>query len=246
VPVTGLNYQGQHYDTANQVFGGNVTVQGTLSAAATGGTTQIGGANASYALSQLNPGDIGLKAWSFPNYLGQGTASAVAVAGSVYLSAVHLTGGVTYSTIYVNLIANGGGAAAGSNFAGLYNSSGARVATTADIAGALGTTAASGTTGYISLPLSASYTPPSGGLYWVACEFNFANAGSYPKFACLNNYVTASTSAGITATGVAAPVGTQPFPYSAVATTSATALPTSFALGSAGTTGAYVYWSALA
>lgn len=238
------NYTGSKYFPEPAIFAGPVTVQGTLSAPALSGPTLIGGANASYALSPLGPDGGGLKAWSFPNYLALGTASAVTVQGSVYLAQAHLTAGVSYSTVYVKLQANGGTALAGSNFAGLYNSAGALVATTADLSTALGTNA--GTTGYIACPLATAYTPPVGGVHWVGCEFNFTNAGSYPVFYTMSNFVTLATSAGKTATGIAAPNGTQPYPYSAVATTSGTALPASFALGSAGTTGAYVFWAGVA
>jgi hypothetical protein len=240
---TGQNYQGSHYETAPTVFSGPVTVQGALNANLAG-TAQIGGANAAYALSPLGPADIGLKAWSFPNYLALGTASAVTVVGSVYMAATHLTAGVPYSNLYVKVQASGGTANAGSNFAGLYNSSGALVATTADLATRLGTNA--GTTGYITCPLTATYTPTSSGLYWVAAQFNFANAGSFPALYCMSNFVTVTTSAGTTSTGIAAPTGTTPYPYAAIATTGATALPASFTLTNAGTTGAYVFWAGAA
>lgn len=237
-----VNYPGSRYFPAPAVFGSTVTVQGALSAATVTGTTSIGGANAAYALSPLAPDGAGLKAWSFPNYLALGTASAVTVTGSVYLSQVHLAAGVPYSTVYIKLQANGGTAVA-TNFAGLYSPSGALVATTADLTGALGT--AAGTTGYIACPLTAAYTPAAGGAHWVACQFSFTNAGSYPAFYTMSNFVTVATSAGKTVTGIAAPNGTQPYPYAAVATTSGTALPASFALGSAGTVGAYVFWAGL-
>jgi len=227
------------------VFTGPVTFSGAVTApSGFSGTTSIGGANASAALSPVNPADIGLKAWSFPNYLALGTASAVTVVGSVYMSAVHLTAGVSYSNLYLKLQANGGTANAGSNFAGLYNSAGQLVATTADLATRLGTNA--GTTGYITCPLTAAYTPSAGGLYWVAAQFNFANAGSFPAFYTMTNFITVTTSAGTTSTGIAAPTGTTPYPYAAIATAAATALPATTALTSVGTTGAYVFWAGAA
>ena len=238
-----LNYPGTHQEAGAYVFNGPVTFAGTPGVTFAGGTQVIGGANASYALSPVGPGDIGLKAWSFPNYLALGTASAVTVVGSVYLSAVHLSAGVSYSNLYLKLQANGGTAQA-TNFAGLYNSSGQLVATTGDLTGALGT--GTGNTGYITCPLSAAYTPTVSGQFWVAAQFKFANAGSFPAFYTMSNFVTVATSAGTTATGVAAPAGTTPYPYSAIATTSATALPASFTLTNAGTTGAYVFWAGAA
>jgi hypothetical protein len=209
------------------------------------GTVVMGGANASAALTPMTPATVNLKAWNFPTWLATGTASAVTLIGSVYLSAVHLNYGQTYSNIYVRIQANTGTASVGSNWAGLYNSAGTLVATTADISGILGT--AAGTTGYLAFPLATAYTPSTGGLYWTACQFSTGAVAtsSMPVFYAMANQVTLTTSAGVIG-GPLLTAGTNAFPFAAVATTSATALPATFALGSAGTTGAYVYWAGLA
>lgn len=245
---TGVNYPNQRLENAPVIFQGSVTVGnagGVFTAqdgvsTALGGPTTIAGARADYVMSALVPGDTGLKAWSFPVKDATGTGSAVTVAGTVYLSSLHLSAGVTYGTIYLKVQANGGTASAGSNFAGLYNSSGVLVATTADISIKLGTTG--GTTGYFTLPLATAYTPTTSGQHWVGAFFNASAAGSLPQLYCMANFVTVTTSAGVGVNGIAAPNGAAPFPYATIATTSATAMPASFTLGSAVNTGAYVFW----
>ena len=256
--VTGVNYQGTVLNNAPTIYqapltigngGGGLTVQSGVQATFAGTTTiagqaNVGGANAGYALSALNPSDIGLKAWSFPTDAATGSPSALAIIGSVYLTTTHLAAGVGYGTIFLKVQSNAGTATAGQCFAGLYNSAGSLVATTADISGALGT--ALGTTGYIACPLTGTYTPTTGGQHWVGAFFNASNAGSFPGLYTRSGFATVATSAGTTVTGIAGPLGTQPYPYAVVATTSATALPGTFPLGSAGTAGAFVYWAGLA
>jgi hypothetical protein len=191
------------------------------------------------------PADFALKAWNFPlwNAAGTGTFSVV---GSVGLAALHLSAGQQYNNIYVNVIATGGTATAGSNFAGLYNSAGTLVATTADISGALGTGA--GNKGILAFPLTGTFTPAVSGQYYVGMFFNTSGTGSFPVLASLTGQTAATSQGlfvgsfipvGISATSVASAA---PYSFAAVATTSATAMPASFALGSAGTTGASAYW----
>jgi hypothetical protein len=208
------------------------------------GTINVGGANASTAMSPMTPATLGLKAWNFPTWLATGTASALTLFGSVYLSAVHLNYGLSYNNIYVRIQANIGTAQAGSCWAGLYNSAGTLVATTNDISGVLGT--AGGTTGYLAFPLSTTYTPAAGGLYYTGLQFNYGTAtSSAAAFYTMANQITVTTSAGIIG-GPLLVAGTNAFPFSAIATVGPGSLPPSFALGSAGTTGAYVYWAGLA
>lgn len=206
------------------------------------GTIVVGGSNATAALTPMTPMTVGLKAWTFPTYLAAGTSSGLALIGSVYLAAVHLNASQTYSNIYINVRANIGTAQAGSCWAGIYNSGGSLVATTNDISGVLGT--AAGNTGYLAFPLSTAYTPPAAGVYWTALQINSGTAvGSAPSFATPAGALSTLTTGANT---VAGPVLTSGFPFAAVATTGATALPGTFALGSAIGTGAYVYWAGLA
>jgi hypothetical protein len=218
------------------------------------GTISTGGANVSLAMSPLSPGDLGLKAWNFPTYQCTGTAT-FSVVGSVYLSMMHLQYGLTYSNVYVNVLANVGTATAGSCFAGLYNSAGTLVATTADLSGVLGTHA--GSTGILTFPLATAYTPASSGQFYAGMFFNASGTASFPVLAGIqgqtaaNSLTTWAGSIGFTSLStLTTPYGTggtlQPSPWAAVATTSGTAMPATFALGSAGTTGAQVFWCGLA
>jgi|SRR5215472_4047315 len=219
--------------TTPYVFDGTVTVQGG----------QVSGA-------PLGPADLGFKAWNFPTYLSTGTAT-FSVVGSVYLSMVHLSSQQTYSSIYVNAVANAGTASSGSCFAGIYNSSGTLVATTADLSGVLGTGA--GNTKLLSFPLATALTPATAGLYYVGMFFNASGTASFPVLSGLAGQTAANsltTFAGQVANngGITSATATvaAPFPFAAVATTSGTAMPATFALGSAGTTGAQCFWVGLA
>jgi hypothetical protein len=213
----------------------------------------IGGAAAWTSLSPWAPADFGFKAWNIPTYFATGT-STFNVVGSVYLTTMHLTANQTYSNIYVSVLASGGTATAGSCFAGIYNSAGTLVATTADISGVLGTGAAN--LGNLAFPLSTSYTPSAGGLFYVGMFFNTSGTASFPVLRSMvgqtaANGLTAWAGtvgwAGLNGTGaVGTGTNVAPYPWSAIATTSATSMPASFTLGSAGTTGATCFWCGLA
>jgi len=221
--------------TAPQAFDGPVSV---------GGGQVSGG--------PVGPSDVALKTWNFPSYMCTGTAT-FSVAGSVYLSMVHLAANTTYSNIYVNVLANGGTATTGSNFAGIYNSAGTLVASTGDLSGPLGTGA--GSTKLLTFPLATALTTgTSSAPYYVGMFFNASGTASFPVLAGIAGQ-TAANSLGTLAgqigncgglTSGAAPAAAAPFPFAAIATTSGTALPASFVLGSAGTTGAQCFWTALA
>lgn len=217
------------------------------------GAVNMGGAaNAHQAMAQMVPNDFSLKAWNFPTYLCTGTAT-FSVVGSVYLTALHLTANTTYTNIYVNVLANVGTATTGSNFAGIYNSAGTLVATTGDLSGVLGT--GTGNKGILTFPLSTALTPTAGGNYYVGMFFNASGTASFPVLGGITGQTAANSLTtwagtigftGLTAGTSATPDGTAaPYPWAAVATTSGTAMPATFALGSAGTTGAQVFWCGL-
>ena len=217
------------------------------------GTVLTGGGNVSLAMSPLGPADLGLKAWNFPTYNCTGTAT-FSVVGSVYLTLMHLQYGLTYSNIYINVLANAGTASAGSCFAGIYNSSGTLVATTNDLSGVLSTVA--GKTGILTFPLATALTPAASGPYFVGMFFNASGTASFPVLAGMTGQTAANSltnyagSVGFTAlSNTGLPVGTGTtfaYPFAAIATTSGTAMPGTFAIGSAGTTGAQVFWCGLA
>jgi hypothetical protein len=196
--------------------------------------------------SPMGPSNLGFKAWNFPVQEATGTGTFT-VAGSVYLTAMNLQYGVTYSNIYVNALANAGTASAGSCFAGLYNSAGTLVATTNDLSGVLGT--GIGTTHVLTFPLATAYTPASSGQFYVGMFFNASGTASFPVLAAAAGQTAATGTTlfvgsyfpyGVTAGGVL--TGTSPYMFSAIATTAATVMPPTFTLTAAGTTGAQAYW----
>jgi hypothetical protein len=211
------------------------------------GTVLAGGSNVNMAMAPLNPADLAIKAWNFPSYLCTGTAT-FSVIGSVYMSLVHLNYGLTYNNIYVNAIANVGTASAGSCFAGIYNSAGTLVATTADLSGVLGTGA--GNTKLLTFPLATALTPAASGPYYVGMFFNASGTASFPVLGGIAGQTAANSLTTLAGTiaqcgGISSTIATvsAPYPFAAIATTSGTAMPATFALGSAGTTGAQCFWT---
>jgi len=85
--------------------------------------------------------------------------------------------------------------------------------------------------------------------------FNASGTASFPVLAGIqgqtaaNSLTTWAGSIGFTALStLPTPVGTgtvYAYPWSAIATTSGTAMPGTFAIGSAGTTGAQTFWCGL-
>lgn len=208
-------------------FTGQVNITGDISAA---------------EFTGAQPENIALKAWNVPTTQMGGTAT-VTIGGTVYGASVNLVAGVTYSTMYINVVAAGGTFTAGSNFAGLYNPAGSLVATTADLTAALGT----GTTipGYRPLPLATAYTPATSGPHYTGIFFNTSAVGSFPVLVGLSQQAVANSVTTLAGT-MNGPIGTTPSLWWAAATTSATQMPASFTLTNMGTTGAQCYWVGLA
>jgi hypothetical protein len=227
----------------SSVTGTSPTFSGTVSVASLAATGTLSALHLEApAVSAGQPDVAGLRAWNFPTYVMGGTAT-FPVQGTVYGAALHLTPGVTYSTMYVRVLANVGTASAGSCFAGVYNSLGTLVATTNDVSGVLGT--AAGTTGYLAFPLATAYTPAAGGIFYAGMFFNASGTASYPVLQGLQQQ-TAANSVTTLAGTVNGPLGTTPAVFWATATTSGTAMPVSFSLSALGTTGAQCPWVGLA
>lgn len=88
-------------------------------------------------------------------------AGSALTAGTVHMSRVDLPAPATISTITTAVVTAGGTLTAGQNFAGLYDSTGARVGVTAD------QTTAWGTIGEKNMALTAPYAAAAG-TYYVA------------------------------------------------------------------------------
>lgn len=121
------------------------------------------------ALQPTNFGALesGYKAWTFPaeQVPGGGTIPG---AGAVTLGKVLVNSSQSVSGIALWVATGGTGLTAGQNFAGVYNSSGTLVATTADL-----TTAWAGT-GWMNHTLTGGPFALAAGSYWVAIMSNAA------------------------------------------------------------------------
>jgi hypothetical protein len=245
----GVNYQGAGLinDTthveAEFIIGnsGGTLTTGSKSVANFNGTTTfagpltVAGVNAQAALSEVTPGNVALKGWSFPAYLASASAGATVVPGTMYLAPVNLTAGVAISNIYFSVNTGAAAIKTGSNFAGIYSSAGSLVATTADLAAVIGTN-----TGYITAALTGTYTPTVSGQYWVGAFFNAAT--TEPILRGLQNgaaTTTATFAAGPTATAAQ-------YPWAINTTSNATVMPASITPGSNTLTGAFVWWCGVA
>jgi len=119
------------------------------------------------ALQPTNFGALegGYKAWTFPaeQVAGSGTIPG---AGAVTLGKVLVNSAQSVSNVVFYILTGGTGLTSGQNFAGLYNSAGTLVATTADQ-----TTNWAGT-GWMNTALVGAPFSLSAGTYWVAIMSN--------------------------------------------------------------------------
>lgn len=216
------------------------------------GTVLAGGSNVNYAMAPVAPNNFAYKAWNFHPYFCGGTATVMQV-GSVYLAAVNLQYGVTYSNIYVNLLTTGGTAVTGSNFAGIYNAAGTLVAQTADISSVIGT----GNSGLLQFPLATALTPAASAQYWVAFTSTANSAGAAPVLLGLAAQTTVGLSngtlaqtiggvtGGVTTTGVL-PAVAAPYPFTTIGTGLHNTLPATFTAATSTTALAQCFWTGLA
>ncbi|MEU6635701.1 hypothetical protein [Streptomyces rochei] len=176
--------------------------------------------------NQWGPADQGLRAWSFdPSLAG---FSSAPVGGSVYLIRVKLRKATTISKIVLMTVVAGSGLTANQNYAGLYTSSGTRVAVTANQSSAW--TTANNT---LSMSLTSSYSAAAGD-YYVAFV---SNGSTRPGFVC-------ATTLGATRTPGNANLSSGGYRY-CIGATGQTSLPSSLSIASA-TPDANAYWVGLA
>ena len=137
----------------------------------------------------LGPEDHGLVSWAYP--VAQTSASAVTTSGTVRmvrLPALAVT--TTFTSACVHIATAPTTPTAGQNFMGLYDSTGARVAVTADVTAAfttIGDKVAAFTAPYVAAP----------GTYYVAI---LANAAVAPAFSHCSSLATtaANFNTGVT------------------------------------------------
>lgn len=177
-----------------------------------------------YPLSVVNDpefiaSDHNYLSWSLPSPYCTVAASAATTHGVVYLTKVKVVNRSTVVTNVVASLATGGVTlTAGQNFAGLYNSSGTLLASTAD------QSTAWASAGVQTMALSSPQTLAVG-TYYVALLTNGGGAGL--QFVAAGGGFAGTTNAGLT-TGTA---------RSLTSGTTQTALPASITLGSGATNG---------
>lgn len=216
--------------------GGSLVANGAMTVNA---PMAIGGTSINGMVTAISPESSGLKAWDFPYAFATGTGSAVTTAGLLYLAKIPLTAGTVVNNVWFRIATAASGITTGQNFAGLFNSAGQRVATTADLSTVIGTN-----TGPIQGALTSAYIVPVSGDYWMGIFFNAGT--TLPVLGCFVNNVTVTTSVAFmgSLTTFGNTVATYPFSVSAT-TGNTTALPTSITMSSNTATGAYAFWAAV-
>lgn len=234
-------YQFRSGSTLQSNAGSTVTHAGTVSFTGTvnmSNSTNIGGSPVNDLTEVISPSSYGLLAYNYPFLFATGTGSAVTVGGRLYLTKVPLAGGTIITNLWFSIATAASGITTGQNFAGIYNSSGTLLATTADLAATIGTN-----TGAIQAPLTAAFTIPSSGNYYFAVFFNAAT--TLPVLSCYTGQVTVTTSVANFGSTTTFGNTAAKYPFAVSATTgNTTALPATITMSSNTATGAYTLWMA--
>lgn len=190
--------------------------------AGTGSTKKITVGNLAAGVGANNwlPADNGLLITNYDPALSSASNNPI-TAGTVYVQKVTCHQPVTLTTLWL-AVGNAGSGATSGSFIGLYDSTGARLVTSADFGASLTTAGAVGTT-------ITSQALTAGAFYWVAFVVNLAVTQPGIRAATT---ATAAANAGL---------GTAALRY-AVAATSQTSLPSSFTPASLVTTNASTHW----
>lgn len=171
--------------------------------------------------------DSGLLAWSFDPTIA--TQTFLTTAGVLYLSRVVLTGQQTITNGLVGLTTAGGTLTSGQNFLALYNSSGTRIAVSAD------QTTAFATAGLITAAWTTPVSNAAPGIYYVGVLCNGGTAVTLASGTTLKPGNVSLGNAGLT-------TATSRYLTSG---TSQTATPSSVTLGSASGNIAATIWAAI-
>lgn len=213
--------------------GGSLATNGPLQ---TNGTTLFGPTAVNDFNEVITPSSQGLLAWNYPYIYATGTGSAVTTSGALYLAKLPLQGGTVVTNLWIKIATAAVGLTSGHNFAGIYNSGGQLVATTADLTTAIGTN-----TGPIQCPLTAAFTVPSGGgNYWVGMFFTAGT--TQPVLSAYTGFVTVTTSVATFGSATTFGNTAAKYPFAVSATGGTTAMPASITMSSNTATGAYTLW----
>jgi hypothetical protein len=130
------------------------------------------------------PGDSGLLAWNYDPGLASNTGTAAS--GTIYLMRVNVRAQLSATNACVFLSTAGSGLTSGENFAGLYNSSGNLVASTADQSANW-----AGSAGRLyTMALSGGPYTISSGTYWVALLSNGTTPATFARWGAATSNLT--------------------------------------------------------
>lgn len=236
--TSGVYYDGavqfRNGGSVTQAAGNTATFNGTVNLS---GSANVGAAPINDLTESISPSSAGLLAWNFPYAQATGTGSAVTTGGSLYLAKIPLAAGTVVTNLWFSIATAAATPTATENLGGLYTSAGALVASTGDLSTAIGTN-----TGVISCPLTAAYTVPAAGNYYVGFSLN---AATLPVLTCYVAQVTVTTSVVFFGSTTKFGNTAAKYPFAINTTGNTTALPTSLTMTSNTATGAYAYWTAV-
>jgi hypothetical protein len=175
-----------------------IVTGGDLTAFTTALTTETARAVAAEALaiSPFTAADAGYLAWNFDVGASLASGAGQALGNSVItLNRVNLRTAASVTNVVVYLGTLGSGLTSGQNFAGLYNSSGTLIGTSADQTTTWNT---GGSGGLKTIPLTGGPFACPAGFYWVALLSN-ESAGTPAAFGRAGNLSSTLQNAGLSA-----------------------------------------------
>lgn len=133
------------------------------------------------------PSDHNLVTWSFdPSH---GSAGSSSTAGTLFLAAVHVRKDATVNNLLVGLVTAGATLTASQNWAGIYNSAGTLIGSTADQAATW-----VGAAGLKTMALSGGALGLTAGVYYVGL---LANGTTPPQFLRANSQSSSMINVGL-------------------------------------------------
>lgn len=138
-----------------------------------------GGNTGSLIQAAADPTLNGMKVWTTnPDAVGFNNFTMVQTSGQSLWTRFNVFAPISVSNMWINLGGSGGGLTSGQNFAGIYNSSGTRVAQTAD------QTTAWGTSGNKQMALTGGPIALEPGVYYAVLLTNYSSTA--PSMAMVN------------------------------------------------------------
>lgn len=136
---------------------------GQIPTAGTGSTNYtVGNDTRLLQIYNMGPQMQGFLAWNYDCEECTATGAGANVSGTIYLHKIYLAQGQTVNNLAVGVQTAGSTLTAGQNFIGLYNSSGTRVAQSADQSGVWNST------GFKNIAMTAGYSVTTAGFHYIA------------------------------------------------------------------------------